>query len=82
MSLYPLTDDYLEVIERFVRSLVDGANLEVVVNQMSTQICGELEDVMSVVEAATRASFSSGGPQVLVTKFLNAELPISKAPNF
>jgi uncharacterized protein YqgV (UPF0045/DUF77 family) len=59
---------------------VTDARLEVVVNQMSTQIRGELDDVMRVLTAALGKSFAAGGSQVLVAKFLNADLPIGEPP--
>jgi len=70
----------MPVIEDFVRAIQAAPGLEVVVNQLSTQIRGELTDVTRAVEAALAASFLEGGPQVLVAKYLNADLPIAEAP--
>jgi uncharacterized protein YqgV (UPF0045/DUF77 family) len=47
---------------------------------MSTQFSGELKDVMQAVEQALMISFDKGKPEVLVAKFLNAELPINELP--
>ena len=80
LSLYPLQDDPIPVILEFIRGL-DGRNsLEIVVNQMSTQIRGELDDVVGCINEALRRSFAGGGAQVLVAKFLNSDLPIGEAP--
>lgn len=81
MSLYPLTADYLAPIESFIRQLEGAEDLEIVVNQMSTQIRGELGDVLAAVGAALERSFRDGRPEVLVAKFLNADLPIAQAPD-
>ncbi len=81
VSLYPLQDQFLPRIETFIRTIHGAPGLEVTVNQMSTQLRGELEDVTRAVEQALASSFQSGGPQVLVAKFLNADLPIREAPN-
>lgn len=80
LSLYPLNDRYLSAIEAFIAELQARPELEIVVNQMSTQLRGELSVVFRALEEATRASFESGGPQVLVTKILNADLPIDERP--
>ena len=81
MSLYPLHGDVLHTILRFIESISGDPRLEVAVNQMSTQIRGELHDVMEVLTRAMQSSFSSGGSAALVVKFLNADLPIKEAPS-
>ncbi len=81
VSLYPLQDQFLPRIETFIRTIDGAPSLEVTVNQMSTQFRGELEDVTRAVEQALASSFQAGGPQVLVAKFLNADLPIGEAPD-
>ena len=81
ISLYPLQSDYLPVIESAIRSIRAVPELEVIVNQMSTQIRGDFQAVTEAVNHALAASFQEGGPQVLVAKFLNADLPILEAPD-
>jgi uncharacterized protein YqgV (UPF0045/DUF77 family) len=81
MSLYPLQGDPIPRILRFIDTVQRSDRVEIAVNQMSTQIRGELDDVMQVTAAALRESFAQGGPQVLVAKFLNADLPIAEPPD-
>jgi uncharacterized protein YqgV (UPF0045/DUF77 family) len=81
MSLYPLQGDPIPRILRFIDTVQRSDRVEIAVNQMSTQIRGELDDVMHVTAAALRESFAQGGPQVLVAKFLNADLPIAEPPD-
>ena len=81
LSLYPLQSSYIPRIEAFVREIQEMPGLEVVVNQLSTQIRGELSDVTRAVEAALAMSFRDNEPQVLVAKYLNADLPIAEAPD-
>jgi len=81
ISLYPLQDEFLPPIQSFVRAIQDSPGLEVTVNQMSTQLSGELHDVSQALERALEASFLSGKPQALVAKFLNADLPITEPPD-
>ena len=80
MSLYPLANDALDKILGFIEELRADSRLEVVVNQMSTQLRGELGVVLDVLRNAIERSFGAGGAQALVVKFLNADLPIGEAP--
>ena len=80
MSLYPLAGDALDKILAFIDVVQGDKRLEVVVNQMSTQLRGELGVVLEVLRAALERSFGAGGSQALVVKFLNADLPISEPP--
>lgn len=80
MSLYPLQGAPIEKILSFIETIADDPRLEVVVNQMSTQLRGELGAVMQVLETAMQRSFAGGGPQALVVKFLNADLAIAEPP--
>lgn len=81
LSLYPLGGDALETIVAFIKDVAGDGRVEVVVNQLSTQLRGALPDVLDVVGRAMRRSFESGQKQVLVAKFLNADLPIAEAPD-
>jgi uncharacterized protein YqgV (UPF0045/DUF77 family) len=80
MSLYPLQGQPLEKILAFIETVVADARLEVVVNQLSTQVRGELAVVMSTITQAIERSFEAGGSQALVLKILNADLPIAEPP--
>jgi uncharacterized protein YqgV (UPF0045/DUF77 family) len=80
MSLYPLAGQPLEKILAFIDTVQRDHRLEVVVNQLSTQVRGELHDVMAVLTTAIERSFGAGGSQALVLKILNADLPIAEPP--
>lgn len=80
MSLYPLQGQPIEKILGFIETVRGDPRVEVVVNQMSTQVRGELHAVMSVLTTATERSFAAGGSQALVLKLLNADLPIGEPP--
>jgi hypothetical protein len=80
MSLYPLQGQPLERILAFIDTIRADGRLEVVVNQLSTQVRGELAVVMRVLEQAIERSFGAGGSQALVLKILNADLPIAIPP--
>ena len=80
MSLYPLQGLPIEKILAFIDAVTGEPRLEVVVNQLSTQVRGELDVVMRTLTNAIERSFSVGGSQALVLKILNADLPIGQAP--
>jgi len=80
ISLYPLTEDYLPAIEACIRALQDQPDVEVVVNQMSTQLRGELGAVMGTLERALRLCFDAAGTRVVVAKILNVDLAIGESP--
>ena len=80
MSLYPLAGQPLPKILAFIDTVQGDARLEVVVNQLSTQVRGELRDVMAVLTTAIERSFGTSGSQALVLKILNADLPIAEPP--
>ena len=80
MSLYPLAGQPIEKILAFIDTVQRDERLEVVVNQLSTQVRGELADVMAVLTTAIERSFGAGGSQALVLKILNADLPIAEPP--
>jgi uncharacterized protein YqgV (UPF0045/DUF77 family) len=80
MSLYPLQGQPIEKILAFIETITSDARLEVVVNQLSTQVRGELGAVMGAITKALERSFGNGGSQALVVKILNADLPIGEPP--
>lgn len=77
LSLYPLTTDYIPVIQAFIDDLNGRDGLVVVTNAMSTQLRGEHEVVMAAVSDTLRASAQRFGEQVLVCKFLPMALDIT-----
>jgi uncharacterized protein YqgV (UPF0045/DUF77 family) len=86
LSLYPLQEDAIERIVAFINEMQIAAGLgseeiEIVVNQLSTQVAGELGAVFALLEHALAHSFADGSSQVLVVKFLNADLPIAEPPD-
>jgi uncharacterized protein YqgV (UPF0045/DUF77 family) len=80
MSLYPLQGQPLEKVLAFIETINSDTRIEVVVNQLSTQVRGELRDVMSAITTAIERSFGNSGSQALVLKILNADLPIGEPP--
>ncbi|MCB1702939.1 MAG: thiamine-binding protein [Pseudomonadales bacterium] len=77
LSLYPVQDDYIPVIQSFIDSVREHDDLQVVTNAMSTQICGDYDRVFAVVSAALASSTRQFGKQVLVVKFIPWELKLT-----
>lgn len=77
MSLYPLREDYIPVIKSFIESAAQKPGIRLVSNAMSTQVCGDWDEVMDLVNNCLRASHERFGKQVLVCKFIPGELEIS-----
>ena len=77
LSLYPIQDDYVPVIQAFIDALREHTDLQVVTNAMSTQVCGDYARVVSAVSETLAASTREFGKQVLVVKFIPWELDLS-----
>lgn len=76
LSLYPVQEDYIAVIEFFIDAVRKHGDLQVVTNAMSTQVCGDYERVFAVVSDTLAASTRQFGKQVLVVKFIPWELDL------
>lgn len=74
LSLYPLDDQFLPIIQDIVERLMSDQRVEAIVNTMSTQIFGDFESVMAVVNETVEYSFKTYGKQVFVAKFLNSDV--------
>jgi uncharacterized protein YqgV (UPF0045/DUF77 family) len=77
LSLYPIQQDYITVIQAFIDALREHPDLQIVTNAMSTQICGDYAKVFAVVGEALAASTRQFGKQVLVVKFIPWELELT-----
>ena len=78
LSLYPLRDDYIPVIQAIIDDLNRIPDLLVVTNAMSTQIQGPHDVVMEAVSRCLKASAARCPSQVLVCKFIPLELEFQR----
>ena len=60
MSLYPLKDGPVPDIIEFITELREQDDIEIVSNQLSTQIRGEFDAVMGAVNACMKQSMAAG----------------------
>jgi uncharacterized protein YqgV (UPF0045/DUF77 family) len=80
MSLYPLADEYKPTIISFIKELQKVKGLELVTNQLSTQLRGDFDVVTSAINQCLKRSMLEHGKLVLVVKYLSADLDIGRAP--
>lgn len=71
ISLYPLDADFVPPIKDVIERINGHDGLEVWTNAMSTQIVGELDDVMRALHAEIGSTFEQLPKAVFVIKMLN-----------
>ncbi len=74
ISLYPLESNFLPIIQDIVERLNEDKNVVCLTNTMSTQVFGDLDDVMNLLRNTIAYSFETYGKQVFVAKFLNSDV--------
>jgi len=82
LSLYPLQDSPVPEIIGFIQKIREQGGIEIVTNQLSTQLRGEFEAVTGAVNHCMRAVMeASSHTVVLVVKYLNVDLEIGRLPS-
>ena len=81
ISLYPLAKNFVEDIKAFIHALRAEPGLEVVTNQVSTQVRGDYDAVTGAIARCMRQTMQADGTRVFVVKYLNADLDIGNTPN-
>lgn len=81
VSMYPLDQDYKPPIKDFIRQLRRCSGIELVTNQISTQVRGDFDAVTSALNACMKQTMQGDSKAVFVTKYINADLEIQRAPN-
>jgi uncharacterized protein YqgV (UPF0045/DUF77 family) len=71
ISLYPLADEFLTPIRDIIARLNTHDSLEVRTNPMSTQICGDYDDVMSALQREMKTTFETVPKAVFAIRILN-----------
>ena len=73
ISLYPLTEDYVEPILAFIAQLESNSKLIVKRNSLSTQVFGEYRDVMDMLDKEIEVVFSQLPHSVFAMKFIGTD---------
>lgn len=75
VSKYPLAQvDYVSAIKDFIDRINQYADLTIETNVMSTQIFGDYDLLMSVINREMKRSFEQYGTLVFVCKFIPGNL--------
>ena len=74
ISLYPLDKDFVPPIRDVIQRLNSHAELEIETNTMSTQIRGDYDVVMRVLQAELKTTFERVPKAVFAIKILNNPL--------
>jgi uncharacterized protein YqgV (UPF0045/DUF77 family) len=81
MSLYPLKDQPVPTIIEFIKDLREQQGIEIVTNQLTTQIRGRFEDVTAAVNHCMQRAMQAPNTVVLVVKYLNVDPELGRAPS-
>ena len=71
ISLYPLDNNFSPPIKDFIKRLQENESIEVVTNPMSTQVRGEYEIVMRIIQKEIKKTFLESSKAVFAIKVLN-----------
>ena len=71
ISLYPLDNNFIPPIKDFIKRLQENESIEVVTNPMSTQVRGEYEIVMRIIQKEIKKTFFESSKAVFAIKVLN-----------
>ncbi len=81
LSLYPLKDGPIPDIIEFIKEMREQGAIEIVSNQLSTQLRGDFEAVTGAINHCMRQAMAAPNTVVLVVKYLNVDLEIGRAPS-
>ena len=81
MSLYPLKDGPIPNIIEFIRELQIQDGIEIVTNQLGTQLRGEFEAVTGAINHCMHKAMESPNTVVLVVKYLNINVELKREPS-
>ena len=80
MSLYPLKDGPIPTIIDFIETMREQEGIEIVTNQLSTQVSGSFEAVTGAVNNCMKKAMAASDTVVLVVKYLNVDKELDRAP--
>ena len=69
ISLYPLTENFIPYIDDVIGRLKNHQGITVSTNELSTQIYGEYDRVMNIINQEMKWSFQSNIKMVFVAKY-------------
>jgi len=76
ISMYPLEKKYKHQIIRFIKKLRNYETIKVITNGMSTQVFGDYDNVITIVNKEIKFAFKSKNKIVFNLKIVNSDLSI------
>lgn len=73
ISMYPLTEQYIEPIQSFIDRLNSYSEISVVTTATSTRVSGEYLPTMALLAEEMQRSHAEIGQAIFVCKFLNGD---------
>lgn len=70
ITMYPLEDKYLPIIEGFIEHLKNYKDINLEVFPTSTVIVGDFDTVMGILSSSIKWSVNNKDKAVFITKFL------------
>lgn len=70
ITMYPLEDKYLPIIEGFIEHLKNYKDINLEVFPTSTVIVGDFDTVMGILSSSIKWSVNKKDKAVFITKFL------------
>jgi uncharacterized protein YqgV (UPF0045/DUF77 family) len=80
ISMYPLTSEPIPPIVAFIHELRRQPGIEVLTNQLSTQVQGEFTAVTDALNRCMREAMAMDDTVVFTVKYLNRRLDIATPP--
>lgn len=74
ISLYPLDKNYSVAIRGFIDRMNNREGIHLKVNEMSSFIYGEYDDVMKTLTEEIKVSFNQQGVKITVLKLINMDM--------
>ena len=76
ISMYPLEKKYKHQIICFIKKLRNYETIKVITNGMSTQVFGDYDNVITIVNKEIKIAFKSKNKIVFNLKIVNSDLSI------
>ena len=74
ISLYPLKEEFIPAVAEFIQRISAYPGVNVVRNDLSTQLFGDYDRIMDLLKIEIRHSWQTHGKGVFVIKFLMEDL--------
>lgn len=74
ISNYPLSEEYIPKIQDFIDRCNMYNEITIKTNATSTQISGEYDLIMNLLQAEVKASFEKFGKAIFIVKILKGDL--------